>query len=73
MIAKPVVVSPHPDSPTRPTHSPASIVIEKSSTAVTKVLREENWTLSLSGESSESTFARPSLPDQIDRYAEEPM
>src|SRR5664280_799223 len=57
-IARPVVVLPHPDSPTRPTHSPASIVIEKSSTAVTKLLREVNWTLRLSTESSEGIVAQ---------------
>jgi len=44
MTARPDVVLPQPDSPTRPTHSPGSMLSEKSSTAVTKDFRVANLT-----------------------------
>jgi hypothetical protein len=52
-MARPVVVFPQPDSPTSPTHSRGEISIEKSSTAVVNVSRDENWTVKLFTESSD--------------------
>src|ERR1700722_990750 len=53
MIARPDVVLPQPDSPTRPTHWPGSMSIEKLSTAVTNDLRVENLTWRFFTESSD--------------------
>jgi hypothetical protein len=66
MTARPVVVLPQPDSPTRPTHSPGAIVREKSSTAVANVLRVANWTFRLLTESSAAIVSKsyPSGPNQ---------
>ena len=53
------MVLPQPDSPTSPTHSPGSMLSEKSSTAVTKDLRVENWTCRSLTESSGAMAANP--------------
>ena len=58
MTAKPDVVLPQPDSPTRPTHSPGEISSEKSSTAVANVSRVANWTFRLLTESSGGIVVR---------------
>src|SRR5690349_11288853 len=69
-IESAVTLLPLPDSPTTPTHSPASTSMETSSIAVTQPLSTRNWTVKLLMARSGATNSIAPLLAWIEQIAE---